>query len=52
MGVAQAESKNPYSNQERGPTMTFSVIGKAENLGFAGLYTDGPPRDQVRASCF
>ena len=50
------ESKNPYSNQERGPT--FRVIGEpgeAQILCFAGLYTggsDGPPRDQVEARFF
>ena len=52
-GVAQAESKNPYSNQERGPT--FRVIGEAQNLCFAVLYTcgsDGPTRDQMKASSF
>ena len=53
MGVAQADSKNPYFNQECGPT--FRVIGEAQILCFAGLYTcasDGPPCDQVRASVF
>ena len=53
MGVAQAQSKNPYQNQEYGPT--FSVIGGAQILCFAGLYTgasDRPPRDQVEASLF
>ena len=51
MGVALAESKNAYSNQERGPT--FCVICEAQILCFARLYTgasDGPPRDQVKAS--
>ena len=50
-GVAEAESKNPCSNQER--RSTFRVIGEAQILCFAGLYTgasDGPPRDQVEAS--
>ena len=49
--VAEAESKNPYLNQEHGPT--FGVIGKAQILCFAWLYTgasDGPPRDQMEAS--
>ena len=53
IGVALAESKNPYLNQERGPT--FRVIGEAQILCFAGLYTggsDGPTRDQVKASLF
>ena len=52
-GGAYAESKNPYSNQERKPT--FRVIGEAQSLCFAGLYTggsDGPRRDQVRAIDF
>ena len=35
-GVAQAESKNPYLNKERGPT--FRAIGEAQILSFAGLY--------------
>ena len=52
-GCIGAESKNSYSNQERGPT--FRVIGEAQILCFAGLYTggsDGQTRDQVRASFF
>ena len=52
-GVAQAESKNPYSNHERGPT--FRLIGEEQFLCFAGLYTggsNGPSRDQVEASFF
>ena len=47
-GVAQAESKNPYTNLQHGPTC--SVISEAQILCFAGFYTggsDGPTRDQV-----
>ena len=50
-GWCIGRSKNPYSNQERGPT--FRVIAEAQFLCFAGLYTgasDGPPRDQVEES--
>ena len=50
-GVAQAESKNPYLNYERGTT--FCVIGEAQTLCFAGLCTsrsDGLTHDQVKAS--
>ena len=53
MGCAYAQSKNPYSNKERGPT--FRVIGEAPIMCFAGFYTggsDGPPRDQVRIRLF
>ena len=46
--VAQAESKNPYWNQECGPT--FLVICKAQILCFAGLHAQlerRPTRDQM-----
>ena len=38
-GVAQAERKIPFFNQERGPPSL--AIGKAQILCFAGLYTGG-----------
>ena len=50
-GVAQAESKNPYLNQECG--LMFRVIGEEQILCFARLYTsasDWSPHDQVEAS--
>ena len=47
-GWCIGRSKNPYSNQERGPT--FRVIAEAQFLCFAGLYTGAARRERRSAT--
>ena len=45
-GCIGRKQENPYSNQKRG--RTFRVIGKAQTLCFAGLYTVNIPQAAAR----